>query len=276
MAGYPEGVKSAPHLVQSSTVTEDLSAAKGKAAIMTSTAGSVALADALRDIPHGVFLENAATSATSGQQVEWLRNPVGMPVKVKLSGTVSRLDYLKVNGALASTFVKGYAGDIVVAQAEQAGVSGDEVLALWLGPAPHPNGAIRVHVKTVTYASLTTAGTTQNVSISTDDDGNAFPANAQIVGGAVELDTAFSGGTIATMVAGIGDAGDPDEVFDEADVFTTATAGMLASKPTTYLPLFETAYSPVAIFTSSVGNVNAATAGQAKFLIFYRLNPARD
>ena len=102
---------------------------------------------------------------------------------------------------------------------------------------------------------------------------SSVPANAYIVGAGVNIIEDFSGGSAATAVFDLGDAGNDDELLAAVDCFTGAkAAAQLTVKNGAYtLGTFEaTAYVPLIDTTITADTVDNLTAGQAEFWIEYR------
>ena len=120
----------------------------------------------------------------------------------------------------------------------------------------------RWHEVTITHADLTDADTSQAIDLATDDNGNAFPVDCQIVGAFIRVDTDFSGGSVSALTCQVGDAGDPDELITATSVFTGASnVKPLSANGAAGLPRWEAAYAPEALFTSTTDNLVNLTAG---------------
>ena len=117
------------------------------------------------------------------------------------------------------------------------------------------------------FALLTTAGLTQSLSL-----GAVLPANARVITRELRLATAFSGGTIASMTASIGLAGG-NEIVNAANVFTGAPAAQKGTDGADPFKLYAAGGQLQATFTSTVGNVNAATVGALVVDLTYIVAP---
>lgn len=137
------------------------------------------------------------------------------------------------------------------------------------------------HCVTITFADLAAgaAALTQTYNILPATTNGVMPAlgtsgtdnlpqtgfQAALV--AAILDTPFSGGTIATATLTIGDSLSAARYLAATNVFTGATAfhfsGIVANQPFTY----TAAANLTCLFTTTVGNCNAATAGQVRIYL---------
>ena len=118
------------------------------------------------------------------------------------------------------------------------------------------NSVVKEVTMTITTTDLTASATTQEIAITSP------PANCIIVGGFIELETDFSGGSVSALTASIGDTAAPTEVAVAVDVFTGAGAGLKDGEPGVITGLgFKVAYVPVVKFTSTTDNVDNLTAG---------------
>lgn len=125
---------------------------------------------------------------------------------------------------------------------------------------------VKVLTKQITHADLTDADTSQDIAIT------GFPANGIPLRAWVELDTAFSGGTVSALTVSVGDAAAATELFVATSVFTGAAAGVLngASEGAAVGKFrHEAAYSPIAQFVSTTDNLDALTAGSLTIHIAY-------
>lgn len=131
---------------------------------------------------------------------------------------------------------------------------------------------IRVFKFSLDPSDLTAAATTEAVDISTDDEGNAFPANALVIGASVDVNTAFTGGTVSACTVQVGDTADPNELLVATSCFT---ATGFTWDPGVYTPFsLEAAYAPEALVTATGDNVDAITAGLMVIRIYYFLPEA--
>jgi len=110
---------------------------------------------------------------------------------------------------------------------------------------------------TVGFASLTTAGLTQTINLVTT------AARTKVCGVSIKTTTAFSGGLIASLTVGVGDAAGTGTDYAPAfTVFTTSSnTNYQDTIPATVASKTSAASTITALFTSTVGNLNAATAG---------------
>lgn len=121
----------------------------------------------------------------------------------------------------------------------------------------------------VTWEALTDADTAQTIVLNTLQPDDPFPQDVARGEAFAILEEVFAGGTIASMTAALGDE-DPDGLVDESDVFTGASLGVIQTPAVAeYSGRIEADLSPEATFTSTVGNVTAATTGSIVFCIFY-------
>jgi hypothetical protein len=127
---------------------------------------------------------------------------------------------------------------------------------------------IKVHTRTVTHADLTAAATSESIDISVGDDGLAIPADAMVIRASVQTLIAGAGPSITDIDVDVGDAGNPDELLDGADI---DAVGYVQTPAGAYTPftLEATPYVPLALFLLTGGNAVALTAGAWKFRIYY-------
>lgn len=126
---------------------------------------------------------------------------------------------------------------------------------------------------TVGFADLVALGGVFTGSINI---GAALPANARVMGHELVAWTAFSGGAVASATCEIGvAAGDTDAVVTATDVFTGSVAvpgpgvdGILG-----YPMAPIGAVQLAALFTTTVGFLNALTAGSVTIDVFYIVLP---
>lgn len=132
---------------------------------------------------------------------------------------------------------------------------------------------IKFHVRTLVLDSaLTDADGSQAVSIATDDDGNAFPANARPISAHTLVAEPIAGTGISALTVQIGDAGDPDEMLVETDLFGDARNSWTDAPGTaTAWRLEGTAYVPLATYNSTGGNVAAVTGTVVHVIAYYKL-----
>ena len=110
---------------------------------------------------------------------------------------------------------------------------------------------------TVGFASLTAAALTQTINLVTT------AARTKVCGVSIKTTTAFSGGTIASLTVSVGDAAGTG--LDYAPAFTVFSASSNTNYqdtiPATVASKTSAASTITALFTSTVGNLNDATAG---------------
>lgn len=123
---------------------------------------------------------------------------------------------------------------------------------------------VYVFTETIGHADLTAAATEEAITLSSP------PTNCIILGGCIELDTDFSGGSVSALTAEIGDAADPNELAAAVDVFTGAGAGLKDGEPTAVTGLgFKTAYAPQVRFAATGDNVINLSAGSLNAHLYY-------
>ena len=99
-----------------------------------------------------------------------------------------------------------------------------------------------------------------------------FPANAVIIAGWIEVVTDFSGGTVGTATASVGDTAQPAELAADVNVFTGAGAGHKEGEPTLISAFgHKAAYAPGVRLTVTGDNVINCSAGALVLHILYRL-----
>lgn len=118
---------------------------------------------------------------------------------------------------------------------------------------------------TILFGALTAAALTQTISPA----GLLLPAGARLLGRTFRLATAFSGGAIATMVIDLGVAAG-NAIASAVNVFTGAPAAQKGTDGADPFGLYDAAQL-TAKFTSTTGNVNAATAGSVTIDAYYAL-----
>lgn len=128
-----------------------------------------------------------------------------------------------------------------------------------------------VAVCRITHADLTDADTSQTLTLSTLAVGlgeSAIPANARPMFAWLNIIVPFSGGGNTEVTVALGDAGDIDELISAVSVFTGAS-GIKPKTGTYTLGTFETAYAPIATFTTTTGTCAGLTAGVLEIVIQY-------
>jgi hypothetical protein len=120
---------------------------------------------------------------------------------------------------------------------------------------------------TIGFAQLTAAALTQSIAL-----GTVLPANARILTRELRLATPFSGGAIGSTTASVGLAGGT-EVVNAANVFTGAPAAQKGPDGVDPFELLPTGGQLQVTFTSTVANVNAATAGALTIDVMYIVAP---
>jgi hypothetical protein len=126
-----------------------------------------------------------------------------------------------------------------------------------VGSADLAGASVQKRTVTVGHADLDAAALTQAIDIGED-----LPANARILGVAIKLTTAFSGGGAAAVSVDIGSSGDVDAIVDGANLFAAAVDGQASTRPAGIAPNkhFVAATQLTATFISDV-NVVGLTAG---------------
>ena len=123
---------------------------------------------------------------------------------------------------------------------------------------------VYVFSETIGHADLSAAATEEVITLTSP------PTNCIILGGCVELDEVFAGGTASAVTAEIGDAADPNELAAAVDVFTGADLGLKPGVPTAFTGLgVQTAYAPVVRFVSTGDNVDSLTSGSLTAHLYY-------
>lgn len=118
------------------------------------------------------------------------------------------------------------------------------------------------HKIVVTYADLNdTAGLTKTLNV--QFNGGNFPVKTQFECTHIDVVTAFGGGTVATLTLQLGDAGSAARYWTAASKDLLSTGCVSAARSITTQPFaLTTAGTLQALFTSTVGNLNALTAGE--------------
>lgn len=146
-------------------------------------------------------------------------------------------------------------------------------------------GAISTVKYTLTYSDLTTAGTSQTISLNANPGGNAvntpatstpinsanfqIPQTGKVLTCTIHHTTAFSGGAITAMTVSVGKVGGSNTFVAPAfNVFTGAADTNLQESFAVGSGQI-TAWGVTVTFTSTGGNVNAATAGSVDIYITY-------
>lgn len=117
-------------------------------------------------------------------------------------------------------------------------------------------GAIKKRYRKFTFADLTAAALTQQFDFA------ALPAGAIVVGIDVNVIVAFAGTT--TLVLDLGDAGGA-EYADDVDMQTAARTSNLIAVANSD----GNGVVPSALFTATVEDVDASTAGEVEVAILY-------
>lgn len=133
--------------------------------------------------------------------------------------------------------------------------------------APQTLGMLRIGTlkQRILFSELTDTDTSQAIAIA------GFPANAYPLHGRIRPYQAFAGGTISAITVQIGD-GDPDALMAAISVFTgvsLAQIGADGAEAGIGTAALESAYAPVATFTSTNGNLNTLTSGIVEARILY-------
>lgn len=158
----------------------------------------------------------------------------------------------------------------------------DLVLQRWVGGSfvdnavtvDNATGAVGIygwtfaaHKQNLTDADLSAAATSEAVAIT------GFPANAKPIYARIEINTAFSGGSVSALTVEIGDAVDPNGKMTAEDCFTGASTGVIAGSDGAEADnsaVLEAAYSPIATFRSTSDNVDALDAGDLNAYVYYQ------
>lgn len=128
---------------------------------------------------------------------------------------------------------------------------------------PAPSQGTLVATLQVEHTDLTASATTQTIALLTD-----APPGLYVVW--ATLDEVFAGGTIASMVIDIGDAGNPDLLADNVNVFTGATIayGPLSGDVGNTIAIHNPAGTISVVFTSGTGDVDESTTGDITFELY--------
>jgi hypothetical protein len=147
---------------------------------------------------------------------------------------------------------------------------------------PNLNATESVRCGEVTYGTavcrlkhddLTAAAVTETVTwaaLVTANGGSNPPANARIMHCHFDLIEVFAGGSVATCVVDVGDAGTADELISAINIFTGATLGLTMMDGAYTLGTFEAAYTPTIKVTTTTDNVDALTTGELELRIMYQ------
>lgn len=125
-------------------------------------------------------------------------------------------------------------------------------------------GALKRIYKTISYAELTDADTSQSITI-------GIPSSSRdvvVLNTLVDLTTAFSDGASATYVLDVGTTTNPDKILDGADVATADDNGPNSVTEVPVATVIDAEETIAATFTSSV-NLNTSTAGSVTISIIY-------
>lgn len=118
------------------------------------------------------------------------------------------------------------------------------------------------------------AGTAQEIALHTLWPRLLFPANVTIMRGAsvrVRVNTAG----LTTCTIQLGDAGDPNGLVTASNLHTgTADRRIITPAAAEYEEHFEAAFEPTITLTSTVDDLDAATAGQFDVRIPFRVEDA--
>jgi hypothetical protein len=118
------------------------------------------------------------------------------------------------------------------------------------------------HKINITFADIAAAALTNTIPVFPDT--GTFGAGTLVIRTALKVKTLFSGGTVATMTVSVGDSGSGTRYHSAVNIFTGATVKTIAGT----VPYGYSATDYVrALFTSTVGNLNALTAGELDLYI---------
>lgn len=122
---------------------------------------------------------------------------------------------------------------------------------------------VLVSQRRITSADLTAAATSQSFDLPD------IPAGALILGGGVEVVTAFDDGATGVFTGDVGESGgDTDAILDGVDLETVGhQGGPLGVLPSSYVG----AYTPALLVDAGAVNVNTAIQGELVAKVFYSL-----
>jgi len=129
------------------------------------------------------------------------------------------------------------------------------------------------HVAIVTFADLNdTAALTKTLSVFT---AASLPAGTLLDCVGYRVVTAFAGGTVATLTVQVGDTGSANRYATAGLKDLLSTGAIAVPKSVTTAPFALTSADTVKLlFTSTVGNLSALTAGEIH--IFLRVVDTRE
>lgn len=149
---------------------------------------------------------------------------------------------------------------------------------LTLGPMNETNGTIEVRAHDAGESGINTASKTLAYTQLTDADGSqdfnfasALPTGAIVLGGSINVTTAFTDGAAGVFTADLGHSGDVDSILDGAALGSIAHVSTPQGvKESGYYG----AITPRLTALATV-NLNTATAGACTAYVYY-LDPASD
>jgi len=144
--------------------------------------------------------------------------------------------------------------DVLDAAGNYTGTTLEAILAEAVG--------VKVLSQRIQHSDLTAAATSEAIAIT------GMPANALIVGAYVELDTDFSGGSVASCDVEIGDSIDTDGFLQSQSVFTGVGPGFYSTIPGVRIGGHMGA-SLSATFTTAADDVVNLDAGDCYIKLYY-------
>jgi hypothetical protein len=138
----------------------------------------------------------------------------------------------------------------------------------------HGTAVVRLSHTDLTAAALTETVTLDALRVAhPDGQAGEVPANARIMYAYINLIEVFAGGSVATCVVDVGDTVDPNELIAAHNVFTGATLGPGTTAGAYTLGSLEADYpgdGAAVVVTTTVGNVDTLTSGEAEICIVYQ------
>jgi hypothetical protein len=127
--------------------------------------------------------------------------------------------------------------------------------------ASNLGGFVEYRKFSLTYADLTTAGTTQTIALFT------LPANSKILGVYQKTSVAFSGGSLSTMTVSVGSALSATQFTATYDAF--AAVNDTNVQETAMFKSGTAAAQAVNAYWTGSHNVNTATAGAIDICVLF-------
>jgi hypothetical protein len=124
------------------------------------------------------------------------------------------------------------------------------------------NGGVCYKVLTITHADLTDDDTSQAITLFT------LGAGSKILGVEVKHSVAFSGGTINAMTVSVGNASSATAYTSAYDIYQ-AVLNTNLQETALFKAGTAAAVDVLATFTSTAGNLVAATAGSVDIKVLY-------